>query len=383
MAAWLSGLCCDGFTSYREEKVGTKQGLTKVSVLALIAAGLAPQAMAQSAEGAQEDSDTVIVTATRRATNILETPIAVTNVSQEQLDQLNVDNISTLNNLVPGLQIRDNSVDGQGGVDINLRGIGNSNFIETAEPNVAFNIDGVYTARPQAALQLFHDLERVEVARGPQGTLQGRNATVGSINVVTKKPQIGEFSARVATEFGSFDARGVQATLNVPVNDSFAIRANFSRYKRDSHTNLVDDSQTAVGGTVAAAPFFNPDVTTTDTPVFSTIYGSPDDTSAGSFGSEDTLAARLSTLYAPNDNFEWLVTYEYFRDQALGNPLTFDCDRADCEAHLTPEQAAIAGPDTAFLSFRGSADVQIHNVRSNISYDVGDLFNVRYLIRLH
>ena len=343
--------------------------------------------------------ETIVVTATRRATNLYDTPIAISNASQEDLDRLNVDDVSSLNRVVPGLQIRDNSVDGQGGVDINLRGVGNSNFIETAEPNVAFNIDGVYTARPQAALQLFHDLERVEVSRGPQGTLQGRNATIGSINAITKKPVLGEYSGRLSGEYGSHNARGVQATVNVPLTDSLAVRANFSRYKRDSHTNLVADEEvnlaieqltngdTTDGNpltTVDALPIFssiseNPDGTLTSTPLFASIYGDGGDERPGSFGSEDTTAARFSALFEPNDWVEWHATYEFFRDEALGNPLTVDCERTDCERDFTPGQAAIAGPDTAFLSFRGRADLQIHNVRSNLNFDVGDLFNVRHL----
>ena len=385
---------------YSEEIVRNRilLGCSSFAVLSLLIAG--GTAQAQTAQERVDDDDVIIVTTTRRETNLLDTPVSITAATQEQLDILNIDDVRNLNLIVPGLQIRDNSVDGQGGVDINLRGIGNSNFIETAEPNVAFNIDGVYTARPQAVLQLFHDVERVEVARGPQGTLQGRNATIGSINVVTKKPQLGEFSGSASGEYGSFNARGVRSTLNVPIGDRLAFRANFARYKRDSHTDLVFDEQTnfaiesLTGGgttdnnpltTIDALPFFdsitfNPDDgSLSSTPVFSTLFGDAEDERPGSFGSEDTLAARGSIYFEATDRLNWQGTYEFFRDQALGNPLTADCNRSDCEAFLTPSQAATAGPDRAFISFRGLADTQVHNVRSNLSYDVGDLFNVRYL----
>ena len=135
----------------------------------------------------------IIVTATRREAEPLDVPIAITALSADALARFNINDVSNLQQLVPGLQIRDNGVDGQGSIDINVRGIGNSNFIETGESNTSFNLDGVYTSRPQAALQLFNDVLRVEVARGPQGTLSGRNATAGAINVISARPEIRDF----------------------------------------------------------------------------------------------------------------------------------------------------------------------------------------------
>lgn|GEM_PF-2367871 len=341
--------------------------------------------------------DSIVVTATRRETSLRDTPIAITAVSGEQLDTLNIQNISNLSQAVPGLQIRDNGVDGQGSVDINIRGIGNSNFIETGEANVSFNIDGVYTPRPQATLQLFNDVQRVEVARGPQGTLAGRNATVGAINVIPNRPSTeaieGWVDATVATDHGE----GYRGVFNLPLGDKFALRAAYSKYEQRSAYRLVRDEtvnnyieQLTGGGLSDGNPLTNVDQLPLNfntlgqnpdggfIPYFETMYGSPDDNGVGSFGSKDNEAYRLSALLEPTDSFSWYVTYEGFRNNALGSPLAVDCQRADCEQHYSPSQVAQADGRTAFLSFRGVMDQKIDNLRSVMQYSFPDLFDVKY-----
>lgn len=357
--------------------------------------GMNVHALQTDSTDAETELEEIIVTTTRRETRLLDTPISVTAVSDEALTRLNITNVKNLAQLVPGLQLRDNGVDGQGSVDINLRGVGNSNFIETAESNVAFNIDGVYTARPQAALQLFNDVQRVEVARGPQGTLQGRNATIGSINVITRRPDLEDFSVQAQVEYGSFDAVGYKATVNVPVTDTFAIRANYANYERESHSDLVEDRSVnnnitqLCGGCLGSDPFRNNDSLPifstggqgTDgffLPFFETNFGNGGDEGVGSFGSEDTEAYRISALFKPSDNFSAYLTYEKFKNNALGNPASIDCDRADCEQFFTPDQIRQSGPGVSFLSLRGLVDQDIDNYRGVIEYTFDDLFTVKY-----
>ena len=345
------------------------------TAIGLVSGVIAIPAIAQVTEDNPEAQsravEEIIVTATRRETNLFETPMSITAITAESLSVNNINDVSELQTVVPGLQIRSNGADGQGSLDINLRGIGNSNFIETGESNVSFNIDGVYTARPQAMLQTFNDVKQVEVSRGPQGTLSGRNSTAGSINVITNKPDVDGFEASVQLEAGIESARGANAVFNVPVSDQFALRANFASFERDSLFDLVrdDDPQTAILPTTF--------IDATQGNYFETNFGDPEDDSPGSFGSKDSHAWRIAALWQPSDSFDWLLSYDRFQNDALGNPLTIDCNRADCESHFTSTQAAIADENTSFISFRGELDQTIENFRSVINLST-PFFDVKY-----
>lgn len=357
----------------------------------------AAAAAASSRDETVQELEKVVVTATRRETSLRDTPISITAVSSEQLDTLNIHDVTSLSVAVPGLQIRDNGIDGQGSLDINIRGIGNSNFIETGEPNVSFNIDGVYSPRPQATLQLFNDVQRVEVARGPQGTLAGRNATAGSINVIPNRPNTEQVEGWADLTAGSDNGRGVRGVLNLPLGEVFAVRAAYSAYKQDSAYRLVRDEtvnnyieQLTGGGLSDGNPLTNVDQLPLNfntlgqnpdggfLPYFESRYGRPDDDGPGSHGSKDFQAYRISALLQPTDNFDWLVAYEGYRNDALGAPMAPDCERADCEQHFSPSQVARADGRTAFLSFRGEMDQDIDNLRSVMTYDIEDLFTVKY-----
>ena len=110
----------------------------------------------------------VIVTATRRETNIMETPIAISAVTQEELTKLGISNIKDLSYSLPGLSIQ-NMTDTSAPI-ITLRGVRSNNVTEVGDPAVGIHVDGLYVARPQAAAALMFDLERAELSRGPQGT---------------------------------------------------------------------------------------------------------------------------------------------------------------------------------------------------------------------
>jgi len=129
----------------------------------------------------------VIVTATRKETNILKTPIAVTALSQEKLTEYGINNIKDLSNQIPGLFIQNTDTNAP---IITLRGVRSNNVTEVGDPAVGVHVDGLYSARPQAAQALMFDLERAELLRGPQGTLFGRNSIAGTLNIITAKPNL-------------------------------------------------------------------------------------------------------------------------------------------------------------------------------------------------
>ena len=142
----------------------------------------------------------IIVTAQKRSTSVQETPIAITAFTGEILANGVVTDAADLNGRVPNLHI----AKAGSNVEIAIRGINSTNNVEAGDPAVAFHVDGIYLGRPIAAGAIFYDLERVEVLNGPQGTLYGRNATAGSINVITNKPEE-EFSASLELNAGNYD----------------------------------------------------------------------------------------------------------------------------------------------------------------------------------
>src|SRR4030095_6738517 len=115
-------------------------------------------------------------------TTVADTPMAVTAFSQTALDQAHAGALPGLQSFVPNLTVEQHG--DSGGVHVYLRGVGSANHTELGDPAVAFHVDEVYSPRPQGATVLMHDLEHVEVLRGPQGTLFGRNSTAGTVNLV-------------------------------------------------------------------------------------------------------------------------------------------------------------------------------------------------------
>ncbi len=180
--------------------------------------------------GLNED---VTVTATRVETGLMKTPVAVTVLDQETLDREGVKNVRDMANLVPNMDIA--TINGQSTPVIALRGVLSTNETELGDPAVGVYLDGIYTPRMQGALSMMFDNERVEVLRGPQGTLFGRNSTVGSINIVTAKPKLDIFESTVALEYGNYEAPGLQFVVNAPVSSTFALRFAGRYFQRDSY----------------------------------------------------------------------------------------------------------------------------------------------------
>lgn len=172
-------------------------------------AGAAALAMAGTAH-AQSDVqvEEVVVTAQKREGTVQATPLAVSAISGDVLQQQNVVDAGDLTGKVPNLNI------GQAGneVIISIRGVSSAGVVPQRDPSVAFHLDGVYLPRPSGANSVFYDLERVEVLRGPQGTLWGRNATAGSLNIITRKPVMNTGQAAgelLVGNYGRFTAQGM------------------------------------------------------------------------------------------------------------------------------------------------------------------------------
>ena len=175
------------------------------------AALLATPAFAQDTDIEPQEGD-IVVTATRTQSLASKTPIALTAIGGEGLRDAGVSNPTQLADLVPNL-----SIDRGNGLQITIRGVTSRDGTEKGDPSAAFLLDGIYIARPQAQEVSFFDLERVEVLRGPQGTLFGRNSTAGVVHVISARP-VDHFAASVDATYGNFDTVQATAMVNVPVN---------------------------------------------------------------------------------------------------------------------------------------------------------------------
>ncbi len=228
----------------------------------------------------------VIVTVNRREQNLQEVSATVQAFNADDLLKLGVNaNYSNLQYVVPGLQVANQ----EGKMEVYLRGIGSSDSDFSSDPSVATHYNGIYLARPRGIGPLFFDAERVEVNKGPQGTLRGRNATGGTINIIPNAPALGEFSGQVGGGFGNFDSHEFDAVVNLPIQDTMALRLSaWSKAHDGLYSNAFSD-----GGSL-------------ETP-----------------SSQDDLAYRVSYRWQPNDAFTLDFMYSDSDVESSGDPGAF------------------------------------------------------------
>ena len=161
--------------------------------------------------------DQIVVTAQKREQNLQDVPIAITAVSGEQLLNAGVDSVAALSELIPSVTFTQST--GDINSSVNIRGVGTSVFSSAVEPSVSFVVDGVVLARQGQAFQDLIDIERVEVLRGPQSTLFGKNASAGVVNVITQAPSE-EFEFVGEALYAELDEVQLRATASGRVSDT-------------------------------------------------------------------------------------------------------------------------------------------------------------------
>jgi iron complex outermembrane receptor protein len=203
----------------------------------------------------------VFVTAQRISQPASKIPVALTVLSGEELKAAGAINASSLTDLVPNVQISNNG----GATVISIRGVSSSDTTEKGDPSASFNIDGVNLGRPQSAGLGFFDLERVEVLRGPQGTLYGRNATAGAINLITNKP-VEHFESSAAVEFGNYNGKKFDGMINSKIDSTLSVRAAVSSSKHDGYLQATQkfsanqDDDDSLSGRFQGLFKFTPDM---------------------------------------------------------------------------------------------------------------------------
>jgi iron complex outermembrane receptor protein len=217
--------------------------LVKTALLAGAAFGVmasAAQAQVQAAPAGEQASavDDIIVSARRRDEALKDVPVAVSAFSSEQLEQKGAADITELTRTAPSLTLQ--AARGSNSTLISfIRGVGQQDPLWGFEPGVGLYMDDVYVARPQAAVLDIFDIQRIEILRGPQGTLYGRNTIGGAIKYVTKRIDADEPEGQIRASYGSYNQRDLIASAELPFNDKFGVSAAVARYLRDGYgTNL-------------------------------------------------------------------------------------------------------------------------------------------------
>ena len=200
--------------------------LSSVSIAALLSASVATPALAQL--------DEIIVTATKRAQSLQEVPIAVTAFDTEELEAAGISNIKDLRIVTPSLQITQSN-SSTDGINFRIRGVGTTGNNPALEGAVGVYMDGVYLSRQGIAFREFLDLEQIEVLRGPQGTIFGRNTTAGALNIKTKAPSLTDVEAQAAVTYGDYETTRVALSGNVPlIQDQLGLRVSAAYNYQDS-----------------------------------------------------------------------------------------------------------------------------------------------------
>lgn len=204
-----------------------------ISVFALAWAATAIPALAQTVEEQQvEDRDTIIVTAQKKAENVQDVPIAVTALNAAALDAARIEDSKDLQFNAPNVTLSANR-------NLTIRGVGSQSFGSTGDTNIGVLVNGVFL-QSGSSFGDFFDMERIEVLRGPQGTLFGRNTTGGAVSFVTRKPT-DEFEGYVEVQGESPRGIRANAAINIPIASGVSQRFAVNYINRDGYTrNLLD-----------------------------------------------------------------------------------------------------------------------------------------------
>ncbi len=234
-------------------------------------------AFAQDETARDSVLEEVIVTAERSEARLQDTAISLAVYSGDELERRGITNVLQMVATDPSLNVGFSG----GAAYISMRGVSSSNTTETGDPAVSVGVDGTFQNRHYALGAAMYDIERVEVLRGPQGTLYGRNATGGAVNIITAKPQLGDNSTgQLALELGSYDLINVDGWANLPLSENFAMRLSFASREHDGYRN--NDPY----------PFDGDD--------------------------EDTRSARIQFLYTPTENLSLWASGQYTHLGGIG-----------------------------------------------------------------
>lgn len=308
----------------------TKQSITRAFIAVATVSG---SIFAEAQEGPSSPAiEEIVVTAQRRAENPQQIAVPLTVLPDELLREAPISKPQDLTHLVPALQAASNTAPY---TVYYLRGVGNFTGNSLSDPAVAFNFNGVSIGRPSSTSGLYYDLERIEVLKGPQGTLYGRNATGGAINLIPRGPSIGEWGGDLTAEFAEYDSIRLDAALNVPLGETSAMRFAGNLLRHDGYMNDGLDDQ-------------------------------------------DDLAGRVSWLIEPNVDFSIELMADYFSQQGLGpgsTPIALGIDNrfgvssAEGAAYYEGQRVTIAGRNFNAIPLTQQLDNEYWGISATIEWN--------------
>lgn len=272
----------------------------------------------------------VIVTAERRETDAQKTPISITTFTAEEIDELNITGVADVVLRTPGLTIGNTA--NMSFPELYMRGIGTKEFSVASDLSIGFYVDDVYIGRAATMVSELFDLERVEILKGPQGTLWGRNAVGGAIHVVTAEPT-DEFTTKHQLTYGNFDLFRLAGSVSGPIiDDSVQGKLSYSVRNRDGYAdNVFDDSELA---------------------------------------DAENVSLRGSLRFLPTGKTDLLLSLDYSTDRPTGvafNPVITGAP-ANTFGHVEPEGPFNVNHDTASHEHR-----DIYGVSARLNWEVQDL----------
>ena len=230
----------------------------------------------------------IVVTAQKREQSMQDVPVAVTAISQASLETNRIISVADLNGIAPNVSVRPAA----GGTQIasfTVRGVNSYGVVPGSDKQVSINLDGVYISSARGSIFDIADIPRIEVLRGPQGTLFGRNATAGAVSIITRDPK-GEFGGTLSGTIGNFDQRRLRVTIDTPQIGPFSAYVTFQHNERR-------------GDTVNTAAGFVWDKTGPD--------GLGKQVSPETLGDNNAESIFAALKFEPSDNFDMVYKYDW------------------------------------------------------------------------
>lgn len=339
-----------------------------------------PAAANPTAAGAAQAEDDgggirdIVVTAQKRAESVQDVPIAVSAFASEALEERAVSSVAQLSNLTPNVTL-DASVPFSGSTAVlaaSIRGIGSNDFAFNIDPGVGVYLDGVYLARSVGANQDLLDIARIEVLKGPQGTLFGRNTIGGAVSVVTSDPAK-EFSGKADVTIGRYDLLQVRGSINIPLSESLFSAVTFAAKSRDGYGKRL--------------PF--PDARTANSAPH-TVYPATGYDAPRREGDEDSRTVRLKLKYDNGGPFRVTLSGDYQNSSASApatllrtttsaqsGPVNFGDFYNLCISNDAATLAAISGVvGLNFVNLCGSYGTQYPSMRRDLVTPVNRVYGL-------
>jgi len=312
-----------------------KKSLISTSI-ALLAGTIALPSFAQLEE--------VIVTAQKREQSLADVPVSITAITRDTIETLGIANAQDIGALTPNLQISD-TPGNSNGLTVNIRGSVTINPALTLEATVGLYVDGVYVGKNTGGIFDVMDLERVEVLRGPQGTLYGKNTLGGAINFVSRRPSE-ELSGDIKVGAGELSRRAVRIRADIPISDSIRTSFGYAQEKRDGVVKNIDFSNVITGA--------NPP-------------------STADFGNIDKQSFRFAIDADLSDSLNAYYSYDSFETDQ--NPRFFQMTRIVPVPELTDGIIGWDSPnrfDEGSLDGAGADDVEVSGHALTLTYTTDD-----------